>query len=66
MLYSHLLAHRPQLSFQDHTSMDKESHYMEVVQKTRNRLESGELTNEEIDRSVVVSSSFNSADTINR
>mmetsp|Transcript_7393 Transcript_7393/g.16374 ORF Transcript_7393/g.16374 Transcript_7393/m.16374 type:complete len:303 (+) Transcript_7393:84-992(+) len=37
----------------DHTSMDKESHYMEVVQKTRNRLESGELTNEEIDRSVV-------------
>jgi hypothetical protein len=46
--------------------MDKESHYMEVVQKTRNRLESGELTNEEIDRSVVVSSSFNSADTINR
>lgn len=38
----------------DHSSMDAGSHYMEVVQKTRNRLESGELTKDELDKSMMV------------
>ncbi|KAL7521582.1 hypothetical protein ACHAWX_006259 [Stephanocyclus meneghinianus] len=38
----------------DHSSMDAGSHYMEVVQKTRNRLESGELTKDELDKSMML------------
>ncbi len=34
--------------------MEKHSHYMEVVQRTRQQLEKGELTNEEIEKGIMV------------
>ena len=34
--------------------MEKHSHYMEVVQRTLQKLEKGELTNEEIDKGIMV------------
>ena len=37
----------------DHSSMDAVTHYLEIVQKTRNRLESGELARDELNKSIM-------------
>lgn len=34
--------------------MDAVSHYLEIVQKTRNRLEAGDLTKDELDKSMML------------
>lgn len=38
----------------DHSSMDAQPHYLEIVQKTRNRLQSGELTHGELGQSMML------------
>ncbi|KAL7507008.1 hypothetical protein ACHAXN_004218 [Cyclotella atomus] len=38
----------------DHSLMDAVSHYLEVVQDTRNRLESGELTKDELNKCMML------------
>lgn len=41
-------------TIQDHKPMDAASHYLEVVQKTRQRLLSGELRRDELNKSVML------------